>query len=201
MLVFGMENRKRLSISAIQTIEQSMLFGDELLTVCRLEHEYGELDSVSFSLVRAVDRYTRPVVAALALTMLRFSDLSFEVICAFLEANKCYVRQKKTSILYRVKPLAPASFSYSCSIVVPTVPFHASYSCVREALLRAISRDLSQLLAGNNSACHIFRHLRASYLSAIGYSASDISAYLGHSSDGTCRNYVHDNIIDVYFRN
>jgi len=184
-------DRKRIDLHTVALVEDSISFGISLLTLCRLENKYGDLDLLSLSICERVDRYTRPVVCSLALTMLRYSDLNLHVLQSFLSGVPTYVKQNKTSSLFKIKPLAPESVAYAITIDIPARPLHASYSSVRRGINNVLGRNLRSILLNNESSTHLFRHLRASYYASIGMDYDSISSYLGHVATGTLSFYLH----------
>jgi integrase len=180
----------------VHTIERSILLGAALLHICSLEHSAGQLDNPSLLICNSVDRYSRPVVCALALTLLRYSDLNSEVLRNYLSGVPTYVKQNKTSSLYQVKPLSDKSISYATDISIPEVPFHASYSSARYAINSVLGRNLRKYLSDSFTATHIFRHLRSSFFISQGVPISVVSSYLGHSSGDSIHSYIHKDLID-----
>jgi len=193
--------RTRIALGSVQVIESSILFGSHLQAVVSHAAEVAFIDSLSHKIVLDCDRFNLPAVAMLALTCLRYSDLSNLDIRTYLNGGIVYVHQGKTETPFKLPDLPAPTVRHSCNYDIPQVPFCSSYSSVRYAINQVLPRIVRLSLDGSQSVTHVFRHLRASYLYSFGNSLDYISSILGHRSNDSTKHYIHDALVSYFKSN
>lgn len=174
-----------------RVIERELLAGGWFRQTLRRAVLHGHVDPISQDIVDAVGRYAALQVSVLALTLVRYSELS-QVDLALLSMGKSQdIIQPKTTVYRAVGlPWLPDP-DHPARDLAGVCCERLTYICLYEEIRRATPPGVRLALIGSKDVCHVFRHLRASWYQAQGYTEREIADTLGQLTLHGTPPYLH----------
>lgn len=151
----------------------------------------GVLDPLSYRLLQQVTSHALIPSTLLAVTLLRYSELTQTTPRALFQKKPVEVVQLKTKTkrrvsLYNLRDCMPLQTKE-----LPTFLTTIGYDRLCRYIKLARSRAHISLPRPGFDETHIFRHLNASWLSHCGVPNEEISKRLGHASSSAVLSYIH----------
>lgn len=130
----------------------------------------------------------------LAYTLCRYNELSQITIKDIRGGSPFEIKSSKSKHIRTVPALFHFKLPALRQINPSTKLIVIGYDHLRNGIIQSRSRNNIQLPKTSLDVTHIFRHLQSSYLFSIGVPVSDISYKLGHETDKTTMQYIHEDL-------
>lgn len=174
-----------------RTIEREIRAGAWFRQTLRRAVRSGHVDPISQDIVDVVGRYSLLQVSVLALTLVRYSELAQVDVRLLSMGESQDIIQPKTTVHRAVGiPWLPDP-DHSPPDLAGVCCERLSYICLYEGLKRAVPAAVTRALQGGKDVCHVFRHLRASWYHAQGYTDREIADTLGQLTLHATPLYLH----------
>lgn len=159
-------------------------------TVAALRRD-GKISPWSAEVVTLCADWSRAECALLAWTVARWSELSTLDPLRCATGSAVYISCGKTQSTRRLDPVPEETREHWADVPVGIVPAQISADTARHQIRLAADAAGVRRLPRAQDSTHIFRHLRASWRVAQGWSLDAVACEIGHASTDSTRHYVH----------
>lgn len=156
------------------------------------------IDPLSMLIVNNSSRAYKLDLFLMAYSLLRWKDCMNLSLVDLLSGRPQIIEQAKTQRPITIKPLLNMQRERAELISRNVHPFFFSYDKIKYGIRNAAPFWLLNAMKRNNSATHIFRYLRASFLYVSNNDFNLASVLLGHSSTEAVKSYVPEDLISQY---
>jgi len=191
----------QLNIISARQIEREISIARSLQEAMSREFIQGRLDPITVGIAQDADRLAWLQVCLLGCTTLRWKELNRLDLVKYIHGQAQHIKQYKTGTNRLIQPLPAINEVEFPSWDNSRDFMRLGYDSVKSAINRATPRHVRQLLADCNDSTHIFRHLRASWLSAQGWTDQKIANYFVHQSAETTQSYIHGDLVSIFNSN
>ena len=196
-------NRQRVSAATIQwlfEVEKTLDFQNTMSHCLQKAAVDRLIDPLSFAVADKVDRLARTHALIQAAYALRFSEVFALNMGAMAFGRPQEMVQTKVFQHRYLAPFPSWDESMSSSYFPPLRTMFVDRQSYANQLDKMVPVEVKRHLIDCMDKTHVFRHFRASWMIARGYTMAQVQKFFAHAEESSTRCYVHDGLIN-YFQN
>jgi len=140
-------------------------------------------------------------ITLLCLSACRFSELKLLDLGAVIDQRPQSIIMPKTKQTRLISGVYVSDRADKSTLSATTKVLHTNYESLRIEMLRCTPSNIRTILKFQNDKTHIFRHLRASFMSWKGVPTEKISEYFAHQSVEATREYINTGLFPIFNKN